>query len=148
MKPLIIGEAPSKNETTPRPIEGRIGRKLAKFSSLTFEEFLETFDRVNLLEVRQDTKEKGFQFNAAEAAVNAMRMINNMFDDGRVVLLLGKRVAHAFGAHADYFQVQHLGTKAHVYVVPHPSGVNHYWNHSDNCEKVRQFFARILHEIK
>src|SRR5215472_13855588 len=105
MKPLIIGEAPSKNETTPRPIEGRIGRKLAKFSILTFEEFLETFDRVNLLEVRQDTKEKGFQFNAAEASVNAMRMINNMFDDGRVILLLGKRVAHAFGAHADYFQV-------------------------------------------
>lgn len=149
MKPLIVGEAPSKKEFTERPIEGRVGARLAACCGLPLDAFLTHFDRVNLLHVRQDTREKGFEFDAAAAAQVAHAMANT-FDsrfelyEGRTVLLLGKRVATAFGAHDRYFELQHVGTKANVYVLPHPSGVNRWWNDEANQRRMVEFMHSIV----
>lgn len=145
MKPLIVGEAPSKNEVTERPIEGRVGRRLADCCCISLDEFLHRFDRVNLLHVRQDTKEKGFEFDEAAASQEAHRMATTLdFNDRPFVLLLGKRVAAAFGAHANYFEAQHVGTRTTLYVLPHPSGVNRWWNDPENHRKICDFMQYLL----
>jgi uracil-DNA glycosylase len=142
MKPLIIGEAPSKNEVTEHPIEGRIGRRLAACAGLTLPEFLAHFDRVNLLHVRQDTKEKGFEFDAA-AARKAATLLKPSFKRGQTVLLLGGRVAEAFGIHDAYF-TWHVVNGARLYIVPHPSGVNRWWNDPINKLCAEQFMQAIV----
>lgn len=141
MKPIIVGEAPSKNEHPPSPIEGRIGHRLAACTGISFAEFLERFDRMNLLEVRQDTKEKGFEFDAVAASKSAERLWSN-FQRGQIVLLLGKRVAKAFAVKGEYFVKQNVAG-ADVYVLPHPSGINRWWNDSRNGRRMYDFMQTL-----
>jgi uracil-DNA glycosylase len=146
VKPLIIGEAPSKNEATERPIEGRIAKRLAKCAGLSLEEFLEHFDRVNLLHVRQDTKDKGFLFDLPAAKVEATRIVTTI-KPHQVVILLGGRVAEAFGIHHEYFVEVPLG-EGFAYIVPHPSGVNRWWNSPYNVRNASVFMHSIIYAAK
>jgi len=146
MKPLIVGEAPSKNEFTERPIEGRVGKRLAGCCGMPLVQFLEHFDRVNLLHVRQDTKEKGFEFDLKAARVEAERLRDG-FKEDQIVLLLGGRVAEAFRVHDHYF-VETRVNFARLYIVPHPSGVNRYWNDPANVEKMNTFMRLIVERTR
>ena len=153
MKPLIIGEAPAKNEKPPRPLEGRVGKRLAECCGISLDEFLHRFDRINLLSERQDTDEKGFEWDAVAAALSAHAMAN-AFDprfqlhEGRIVLLLGKRVAAAFGAHDKLFEFQRIGTKAEVYVLPHPSRLNRWWNVPENKAAMQMFIRGVFSRME
>lgn len=158
MKPLIIGEAPSKNEVLPRPISGRVGKRLASLCGLTLEEFLQHFDRVNLLHVRQDTKEKGFEFDVKAARIEAGRIMSTLVRD-QVVLLLGRRVANAFGfqKHAYFEQLFFIGRSnmcinpgmgPDVRVMPHPSGVNRWYNEPANWKQAEEFMRRIVERTR
>lgn len=148
MKPLLIGEAPGKNEHPPRPLEGRVGRRLATCAGISFEEFLERFDRTNLLSVRQDTKEKGFEFDHVAAKAEAERLHREVLQPGQTVVLLGRRVAKAFDMPPDPF-VEHLrwawGQRGFIkmYVVPHPSGINRWFNEPTNVSQMNEFMRRI-----
>lgn len=147
MKTLLIGEAPSKNEPNPRPLEGRVGRRLADYAGISFEDYLERFDRTNLLQVRQDTKEHGFAFNRTEGHLSAIRL-QNAFKPGQTVVLLGKRVADCFGAISKgYFEPYRLQNDVTLFVVPHPSGINRWHNSEENREQMRTFM-HMLKEIK
>lgn len=146
MKPLIVGEAPSKNEVTERPLEGRVGRRLAKCCGLSFEDYLERFVRVNLLHVRQDTKEHGFLFDLPAAKKEAAQLMTS-FARGQIVLLLGGRVAEAFGVHDHYFAKVALG-KAEAYILPHPSGVNRWYNDVSNVMKMETFMRGIVERTR
>ena len=149
MKPLIVGEAPSKNEVTERPLEGRVGRRLADLCGLTLEEFLQHFERINLLHVRQDTREKGFEFDAEAARFEAEQMRNTrmLFAEGRVTLLLGKRVGAAFGCPTNYFERWWI-MNAEAYVLPHPSGINRWWNDHANEDKAARFMREIVRRTR
>lgn len=142
MKPLIIGEAPSKNEYPPTPIAGRIGRRLADMAGLTFEDFLEKFERVNLLAVRQDTAEKGFEFDLEYAKTSAM-LLSMTLRLRPAVILLGRRVAKAFDLKDDYFAPLTING-APAWIVPHPSGVSRWWNDPENEEKMRTFMIELV----
>jgi uracil-DNA glycosylase len=146
LKPLIIGEAPSKNEDPARivPIGGRIGRRLADCCGLSLEDFLNHFDRMNLLDARQDTKEKGFEFDVA-AAMRRATMLRSEWTSPRIVILLGSRVQQAFrfGQYPPFWPIALLNGVT-VYVMPHPSGVNRWWNDLDNVLRASGFMRGIV----
>lgn len=148
MRPLIVGEAPSKNEPHCPAIEGRIGARLAACCGMTLTTFLAYFARINVLEVRQDTREKGFAFDAKQAKRNAELIIEREFHKGRTILLLGLRVAIAFGADPAYFGSQQGWNGATVYVVPHPSGINRWWNKLDNELQMIKFMHQIVERTR
>lgn len=144
MKPLLVGEAPSKNEPLPAPLEGRCGRRLAEFSGLSFEKYLARFERVNLLSVRQDTTAHGFVFDLAAARRTASSLVA-CIESGRLVALLGKRVASAFGLRSSsYFAPCYLPNDATLYVVPHPSGINRWYNDAPNRAEMARFMRRLV----
>lgn len=158
MKPLIIGEAPSKNEDVPQPIAGRVGRRLAECAGLTMEEFLAHFDRVNLLKDRQDTDDHGFTFDHARASLEAYKL-REKFTRDQIVLLLGWRVARAFSVpkrwhgrnglavSLEYFVQYNIGdTEARI--VPHPSGVNRWWNDPANYKQACEFMQNIVRRTR
>ena len=141
MKPLIVGEAPSKNEFPPTPLEGRVGRRLADCAGLTFGEYLTRFDRTNLLGERQEVKGKGFVFDMASARAAAWKLRSDIMRRPATVLL-GKRVCSAFNLIDEYFLEQRIDG-APVFVVPHPSGLSRWWNDVDNRMKMREFMRAL-----
>lgn len=58
-------------------------------------------------------------------------------------MLLGRRVAAAFGVSAPYFSVARVAGAA-VVVVPHPSGVNHWYNEPENVARMRRFMRALV----
>ena len=146
MKPLIVGEAPGKNGNASKPIEGRIGARLATCCGLSLAEFLTTFDRVNLLDVQPQDSGKGMTFNVKEAA-RVAQGLEQTFVPGQFVLLLGKRVASAFGlvnvTYFDWFALNH----AKAVIVPHPSGANRWWNVQENELQMIRFMSGLVREL-
>jgi len=146
-KPLIIGEAPGKHGDPRTPIEGRIGARLAEWCGLPFDEFLTTFQRINLLEVQPQDSGKGTDFNV-RAAGKVARAMQYLFEPGQVVIVLGKRAGAAFGfTNIEYFQKATLNGAA-VYVVPHPSGVNRWFNEPENELTMIRFMRGIVKQIQ
>lgn len=68
--------------------------------------------------------------------------------NGRLVILLGRRVAAAFGFQRqkwfEPFSVAPMqGMHAVVFVAPHPSGASRWWNSPRNVEKAARFWRGI-----
>lgn len=134
MRVLLVGEAPARG--TKRPFEGRSGIKLRELLGANFE-------RLRLRNLYRNPKPKDRQgsvwhLHAARRRAKRFRL------NGDLVLLAGKRVADAFGIRGvRYFEPCLLrGTIA--YVVPHPSGVNRWWNVETNRYRARRFFAALF----
>lgn len=146
-RPLIIGEAPGKNGDPSKPCEGRIGARLAACAGITYEEYLTLFDRINLLDEQPQDAPKGMAFNVKQAGKIA-RAMEPTLEERPLVLLLGKRVAGAFGfTGAEYFQMTTLGriaAQTPFYIVPHPSGVNRWWNELGNELQMIRFMHSIV----
>jgi uracil DNA glycosylase superfamily protein len=164
---LLIGEAPGKSGRPMAPaLEGRAGRRLARLMGVSEEIYLRITDRVNLLPrwtgARDDTP-----WPAAQARRAAVRMIRSQLLDQRAgVVLLGRRVAAAFGVEPDLpwatpafvrpaldrdlRACQDLGLLTswivaleRAYVMPHPSGASRWWNSRRNRQYANWWWCGI-----
>lgn len=147
MKPLIVGEAPGKNGDASKPCEGRIGARLAACAGITIDEYMTIFDRVNLLDMQPQDSGKGTDFNV-KAAGRRARQLELGMSRRPLILLLGKRVASAFRfTNVNYFQQVTIDGIL-TYVVPHPSGINRWWNFFDNELQMIRFMRGIVKGLK
>lgn len=137
-RPVLIGEnSPGESYTVLRmsPLypypPGCAGFRLWKFSGLRRVDYLETFDRMNLLPSPMwDTRV------AVRAAVTLWR--GGILRD-RDVILLGQKVKRAFESMAEFPKELEMLTWCQapdrfcrrVVCLPHPSGRNLQWN--DRC---------------
>jgi hypothetical protein len=145
LRPLLIGQAPGPRTHPdlalfPEP-RASAGGRLFEMTGLTTAEYMERFDRVNLLyhfygKAASRTEDR-FPVGHARAAAEAMRH----FLRGRQVLLVGKDVAAAFG-HGDAPWLRWRLDPAwfyHYAVLPHPSGRNHWYNAASNKRRAVSF---------
>ena len=145
VKPLIIGEQPSKNGNPDTPVSGRIGERLAEFMGITYMEYDMLFERVNLLPIREEYTGSGKEWDADRAKARAIEL-SAAFESGQVVLLLGKRASTAFGLSDEYF-LRHKVNGADVYVIPHPSGLNRWYNDESNKLMAQEFLRAIIERV-
>jgi uracil-DNA glycosylase len=138
-RPLVVGEAPGPNTDPLRPLVGSSGEKLAKLVGVGLDRFLAPLDAVNLLDERPSGV---WPKDAAAESAAALRAI--AVEDGREVVLLGSRVAAAFGVVGPELLRWFDDEGLRVAVAPHPSGLSRWWNVSKNKEKARRFW-RVLH---
>lgn len=90
--------------------------------------------------------ERGTRFPAAEAREAAARLMKRP-GPCDVLLLAGRRVALAFGADPVYFrEVRPPAIGRQTFVVPHPSGLNRWWNDPLNRDRARAFLEHVLLE--
>jgi uracil-DNA glycosylase len=143
VKLVIVGQAPGPN-TGNRAFDGRSGDRLARYMGLEDRETLRA--HVELLNVLRrypgPQGDKGDAFPAGRARRAARRLTGRL--RGRTVLLAGKRVAGAFGVRTEYLEWDEHEAGFNVVVIPHPSGVNRWWNDSANREKFTKFAVELL----
>lgn len=141
-KPLFVGEAPSRSTMRHggHPLVGESGRRLATWAGMSAGDFHKAVDMVNLYQFLPD------EWDNAKATELARVLWGGDQCVGRpLVLLLGNKVARAFGfTHLDNFNVYQTGA-APVAVVPHPSGRNLFWNTESNVRLAEAFLRRVLH---
>lgn len=99
----------------------------------------ETFVLRNVLPAFPGKAGKGDAFPAAFARTNAARM---RLPRGLPVLLMGRGPARALGVAAPYLVGTVLRGRRAV-VVPHPSGVNRWWNDPANAARATAVLRSI-----
>ena len=111
---------------------------------VTYEQLM-AMERVNVLEWFPGTAAgTGDRFPMAEAKIRAGEIARA--HRGERAMLLGRAVAAAFGVRADYLQARAHDVFEEVVVVPHPSGLNRWWNDPNN-ERMARRKLKALHRL-
>lgn len=137
---VIIGESPGPNTVGRRPLLpwpiNASGDRLMRMAGITPGQYLGRFLRFNLF----DAHVPDDQWSKEAAVVRANTIKSRLVSDGSWrALLLGQRVATAFGVDAPWTRVEEFhptedgGTTFAMVAIPHPSGLNRDYND----EKVR-----------
>lgn len=137
---VIVGERYSSTPTSPtEPLAASSfsGAHLQRLAGVSAEEYERRADRVNLLGGSADDG----PWDPREAELCMQRLLPLL--QHRRVLLLGRRVSAAFKIFAPWFdEVRCYNTE--FYCVPHPSGMNRWWNNRRNSEIAREFLSWAL----
>ncbi len=147
----LIGQAPGPKGDPLTPLMGRIGRRLAFMMGVGFpEEYRELFARTNLLDEYPGARDdKGDLFSVDDASDPADEIWKLMSDAGGELILLGKNVARAFGFdHAEWLIRYDLPGAVRVSVVPHPSGLNHWYNDPTNQRAAKSHLRAVARRAR
>jgi len=150
-KVVLVGQAPSMrgSEVCRAALGGPVGRKLMEVLGCDLRSYVRGFRRLNLVQSFPGRTNGADAFDAAEAGMAWARLRENVAQ--RMVVLLGAKVAdvatvglwraHGWCAPFDHLQVRMM-------VVPHPSGLNRWWNDPANTAAatiaLRRFCAEAL----
>jgi uracil-DNA glycosylase len=134
MRLLIVGE--DYGDTSPslrspeHALSGDSGRRLAAMIGVPLADFLESTDRMNVVDTPDEWGDKQRVQWGLVQVVGAMR--------DRDVILLGGKVSRALGIYIPRFEWS-ARAGSRIAVMPHPSGRNRFWNDPDNVEKAEAF---------
>jgi hypothetical protein len=122
MRPVLVGEAPCRRRNR-AALDGPAGDRLARMVGMNRAELLERFDAVNLVGRWPGAQGKGaaWSWQGARRAA-ARRPLRG------VVVLLGGRVARAYGLDGLGWWTWVRGPRYVAVVISHPSGVNQLYN--------------------
>jgi hypothetical protein len=153
MKIAIVGEAPGRG--LEGPPNGQIWRKLSRLAGRDVSWFA---DAVNLLGFWPGAASKGSVFPRSAAVEAARAFPRHRYDR---VVMLGWRVADAFARVVigvpSWRRVSlqwwlHLGSEPSIEprfaVLPHPSGVNAWWNDPKNRRAASRFLRDLAAEAR
>ena len=147
---LMIGQAPSRETDGLPPFVGKCGKFLAELMGMTQDEMLAAHDFRNVLGKWPGKGINGDRFPMAEAREAADRLIPEC--RGRAVILLGSNVARAFSlkkfGYMELYQIRDPKDPGQVMVpllavVPHPSGVNRFYNDPTKRYVVSKFLRSL-----
>jgi uracil-DNA glycosylase len=148
----IVGEAPSRETRGLPPFSGRSGSRLARLAELDPGALGDHFLLVNLLSGWPGQCGKGSAFPVRRAARAADRVLPMIMAEGvALVVLAGRRVQAALGLGGpgrpflewDHFAPWSQAGFSHA-VLPHPSGVNHWWNDPANEALAGRFLRSLV----
>lgn len=165
---LLIGEAPSRKHVNgQRAFEGRSGgiARLSDVARIDENHLWEIIETMNLRDSAQPRRGKASSFiSTAETKQEALKKLFHKLDERKsiwLVLFAGWRVAEEFDWKTRNFGDREnrdkylLVKRLHVdygcgdcwilsAVVPHPSGVNRWWNSEENQKKFKEFMNMIM----
>lgn len=146
MKPIIMGQAPARIMRSHKAFDGLSGQRLIKFMGLpTIMHLHHLFDCRNLMDKYPGRANVGDMFPQHEASLAARLQARDLL--GRVVVILGRGVAESFDLGWTPWLTWVCVRGAKVSVVPHPSGVNRWWNDETNLRNGRSFLTQFAKQV-
>lgn len=151
MKLTMIGQAPSRETNGKPPFTGKCGVFLASLMGISQEEMLAQHEMLNVLDYWPGKGLGGDKFPMPLAKIAARKMLESLRN--KPVILLGSNVARAFGAkrfrYLEHYEIRDPQHSSEIIVpfmvvVPHPSGVNRWWNRPESRDVARKFFGELL----
>lgn len=147
-KGTMIGEAPGYMGEGKLPLAGWGGDRIAGLARMRgHQELREHFELINLLDYYPGLSGRGASKGAAFPKDEGRDEAQKLIDEGELqppLFFLGHRVATAFGLkRTEYFKWTEVEGLP-VVVLPHPSGVNRWWNSEENQRAGRRFFEEFL----
>lgn len=138
---LIVGEdfgrSDKRYHLDAYALTGRSGQTLADWAGMPRLRFYVSTLRTNVVELPEDWKDP------TKVIGGVMRISELMH--GRRTILLGSRVATAFGMKAyDGFTWNTILRDCRVARMPHPSGRNLFWNDPANVARARAFLSEAM----
>lgn len=144
---LVIAQGPSKRHRLGQaPLDGPgSGSRLAEFAGLSLAELFAKADVVNLLSRFCGKNGKGDAFPLEIAREEAAALFPSLVRY-RLVILLGANVARAFFADPlPILETRRWGLgRGEFAVVPHPSGVNRWYNSPANVRRAENFLRLVF----
>ena len=142
----FIGQAPGRHGQ--KALEGRSGSRLCKLAGLPHDKLFMLFDRRNVFRHFPGRKSdffdlKGDFFDVRSARKEAKNIDVTAY---RLVVFLGLNVAKAFNVrNGCLFKELRFGEEKNTVgvILPHPSGVSHFWNTKEN-RRVAAFHLRRM----
>lgn len=135
---LIVGQGPSQHGDPDRPLEGAADR-LGPLLGITPALFINRYARINLNAQWIGKAGKGDVFDIAEGYTSTKVLLRGSWTH---YVLLGQKVAQCFGIKSDPCTAVEAINK-HFLLLPHPSGINRWWNDAENrsraSAKMREF---------
>lgn len=150
MKPLLVGQAPSCGSEGRPAFDGRSGYRLASIFGCPLRD---VFECVNLLDrwpgKSASGKGDGFPLGEARAAAGRVKAERVAPFSGRCVVLCGANVARAWSAPKGflYWRGSLEVSGYRLVVIPHPSGMNRWWNKTDNRQAFLAFVLRFYENV-
>jgi len=144
MRFVLIGQAPSRKGRPGMALQrGPTTKKIVDLLGMEKERYLKCFERVNLLECFPGRREasKGDSFPRKEASQRA-RILKERYR-GRSVLFVGIGVARVFGMKGGPLEWREVEPFRRAAILPHPSGLNRWWNEEENRDAARSFMADL-----
>lgn len=128
-----------------RAFDGAAGERLAKLARVTLEELRERVWLRNVLDEYPgeswSTRGNGDAFPMTLARERAARM--KFLTE--VVIFCGTDTAGAFGCRAPFLEWFTFRRTRRGIVIPHPSGINRFYNDPESKQKVADLLVSILH---
>lgn len=169
-RPLIVGEAPGPRTDPAVPLDGRAARRIAALAGIDVPTLRRRARIRNILPAWPGPAGKGSEFRhgSSEAVDGAARLVDLEARRGQLVIVLGRRAARALaptwhGLHrVPFLEVErrlavrryastvegppwrYQAIPVRVVVLPHPSGVNHWWNDPANVDAAGSLLREAL----
>ena len=133
-KILLVGQAPNRTGTPHLPLLGKVGEKIAAMAGLSADQYLTTFNRINILSHYPGKSGKGDAFPITRARHQARKIRLP-----RETIFIGKQAAAAFGFNVPFLTWLYIDGRRRVAILPHPSGINSWYNNPSNQKKCNTF---------
>jgi uracil-DNA glycosylase len=142
-KIVLVGQAPSRDTDGRAPFSGKSGQRLERLAGLGSGELQARFALANVLQRWPGSAGKGDLFPMADARRAAPRLLRALA--GRRVVAVGCAVAKALGVASALPDLtwRKFALLDAIAVVPHPSGVNRWWNEPGNRDAAAAFLRSL-----
>lgn len=140
-KPLMLGQAPGRLGDPKKPVRGS-ARALEIKCGLPCGYVKHTFDFFNVYHKYTGKNGKGDAFPKYLPKARRYELAKMMLKHSYSIIL-GKTAASPLLGTIDYFHVLQHPTYGRVVVIPHPSGVNRWWNDKANVRKASVFMRKV-----
>jgi len=140
---VAIGESPPKlagPADDPIGWETVSGHRLASLAGISSDQYQRRFDRMHLFREPQET----WRFKVARK--EAAQLIPGL--TGRCVLLLGSRLAGAFGFSSDHAIFVTRRWNSVWYCIPHPSSLNRWYQERENTEAASKLLSDLVGDAR
>lgn len=140
---MFVGQAPGKSCDPDAPLAGKAGRKLARIFGCPFSVYLRC-ERINLNNEWLGRHRNGSDRFSVNEGKKVAEILLSKAGKSKYILL-GRHVARCFGFGWKPLTVGNIAGKRFL-LVPHPSGLNRWWNHKANVVEAKRALRRFLHE--